>query len=238
MDQQREERLKELIVEISQIFLGEYEKIFELEAFNKLRQRIDRECGIQIKGLGIATDLNKGEMFVNFFLEAIISDKEFIKLTKRKAQSAIKVSEKDRKFVTSLRVRFNDDDIAEIEGVYAGNASLDTDTPNANPETGSADDADTRSVDEVIASLKTLAWKLNLNLRRSLAGAFNTDSILSRFEVLFPGGKELENDSRWLLKIQEVINKIQKDVRGAGNIKKLLTQLENLLKIAVKSQEG
>ena len=255
MNQQRQENLDKLLIEISQIFLDAYENILESEVLNKLLQRIYEECGARINELMVVINLNeKITMNLAFNCSETVSDDKFAKLSPNKAGIPIKFTEEDRKLVSGLKIRLDDGDEREIKDTYLGEANSDTNTPEADSTCGkpvrtdesvervesatnSTDDTDTRSIEEISASLKTLARKLNLNSRKALADSFNKNDASEWLGVQFPKKMKLGDDTLWLKKIQEVISQVQKSLQSAENIKKLLILFENTMKFALESQK-
>lgn len=237
MNPQRQERLRKLIDKISQILLDEHENIFGSEAFNKLRQQAYEECGIWINGLIITVNLNEGEMSISFDLMETVPDEELAGSDQNK--TLFKITTEDLEFAKTMHVKLNDKDAAEIEGTYAGLANLNTNASEANSATDSINSVDTRNVDEIIESLKILAQKLNLNSRSDLANTFNTNSTWSQLGVRFSDSdnERLGDDIHWLIKIQEIINNIRKNMKSAEDVKKLLILFEKLMNIMLESQE-
>lgn len=251
MNQQRQENLDKLLIEISQIFLDAYENILESEVLNKLLQRIYEECGARINELMVVINLNeKITMNLAFNCSETVSDDKFAKLSPNKAGIPIKFTEEDRKLASGLKIRLDDGDEREIKDTYLGEANPDTNTPEADSTCGkpvrtepvksatnSTDDTATRSIEEISASLKTLARKLNLNSRKALADSFNKNDASEWLGVQFPKKMKLGDDTLWLKKIQEVISQVQKSLQSAENIKKMLILFENTMKFALESQK-
>ena len=237
MAQPRQERLNELLMQISNIFINNYEELFESEAFNKLLKHTDKECVIHISGLVLAIDVDEKIVDIGFDCSNIPSDDESNEHTSTESVPRLEITKKDHVFAKDLKVRLNEEDEYEIRSAYLSNNSPDISGPKANSTTDSAETIDARSIEDIVASFKTLALRLNLRSRKVWVKAFNDSRLSQQLRVRLYDDKRLEDKDYWRKKIQDIIDRIQEELQDAEDIKKLFILLEKLIKIAIKSQE-
>lgn len=241
MDERIDPEILEALRGMGELLTMVCESVLNLEKAEQLRQKLTEEYGYTLVGVNLNLNLVQGS--AKFIFSVVRLPQEGAEQLKKSIGSEIDIRTdgslngllKDSLFAHGLGIQFNEADQDEIKAILEGASD-----PNVQqgPAVGPYAGTDTRSVDEIIQSIKALATKLDYNKRCLVAETFNNKDAVELLGVIFADTEELRNNNKWLEKVQEVINRIlerliNRGVGNAENVKRRLLYFETMMRASL-----